>query len=129
MAPPIKRSRKAEDGTMEKQCSRCAQWKPTDQFHRQLQNGYQWLTSNPDFKQSWAKGTGRLPYKRNEVRLTVSIPEEFYKNLKPWEQMKLLTPAVAGLLSLYGDPENWLLYEGTISPEWVTEIVNNEDLL
>lgn len=83
----------------------------------------QWLTKNPDFNQEWAHGTGRLPYKRNEVRLTVNIPLEKLTHCKPWTQMQFLVPEVAKDLSAFGDPENWFIYQGRIPAEWITDIV------
>jgi len=88
-------------------------------------DNYQWLTINSDFNQSWSHGTGRLPYKRNEIRLTLAIPESHKPNLKPWTQMKFLVPDVAEILSLYGDPENWFIYHGKVSPKWIKKITNN----
>ena len=92
---------------------------------RFLQNK-QWITVNPDFDQSWAVGTGFLPYKRNEVRITIKIPLEKMENCKPWSQMKFLTPLVANDLSCMGDPENWWIYQGEIKPKWITEVVYND---
>ncbi len=88
----------------------------------QLIPNKQWITTNPEFEQSWAEGTGRLPYKRNEVRLTLEIPLEEMENCKPWTQMKFLVPEVANDLSAYGDPENWHIFSGRIKPQWITEI-------
>ncbi|MBL7544296.1 MAG: hypothetical protein JNL11_10785 [Bdellovibrionaceae bacterium] len=84
----------------------------------------QWLTKNPSFDQGWSIGTGKLPYKRNEVRMTIDIPLEERINLKPWSQMKFLVPLVANDLeaSDLADPENWLIYQGTVKPEWIKEI-------
>lgn len=84
--------------------------------------GKQWLTKNPHFEQSWAKGTGRLPYKRNEVRLTIEIPEDYQHQCKPWSQMKFLTPEVADMLSAFGDPENWYVFDGSISQHWIKAV-------
>ena len=84
-------------------------------------NGYQWVTINPDFEQSWAKGTGRLSYKRNEVRFTIQIPEGEKHRLKPWNQMRFMVPETAEDLSSFGDPENWCLFEGTICSSWIVK--------
>lgn len=70
----------------------------------------QWLTVNPSFDQDWAVGTGTLPYKRNEVRLSIEIHSNDMINCRPWTQMQFLTPLVAKDLSAYGDPENWWIY-------------------
>lgn len=82
----------------------------------------QWLTRNESFDQEWARGTGRLPYKRNEVRITFEIPEDD-RRLIPWKgRGELLTPLVAKDLSAFGDPENWFVYDGRVSPELITEV-------
>lgn len=87
----------------------------------------QWLTKNPRFNQGWVIGTGRLPYKRNEVRLTIQIPNEKRLNLKPWTQMKFLVPLVANELedSELADPDNWYIYQGEIKPDWIIETIEN----
>ncbi len=88
----------------------------------------QWLTKNESFNQGWSVGTGKLPYKRNEVRLTFEIPLDKLVNLKPWSQMKFLVPLVAKELedSDLADPENWFIYQGTVKPEWISEIDYND---
>lgn len=81
----------------------------------------QWLTTNPTFEQSWLNPDSKLPYKRNEVRLTINIPEHGKPFCKPWTQMKFLVPEVAEYLSAFGDPENWYVYDGQIPPSWIIE--------
>lgn len=87
----------------------------------------QWITINPEFDQSWAVGSGILPYKRNEVRLTIELPLAEIENCKPWSQMRFLTPAVAKDLEAYGDPENWHIFQGRIKPQWITQVDYNKD--
>lgn len=89
----------------------------------------QWLTTKKEFDQGWSIGTGRLSYKRNEVRLTVEIPIDAQGNLKPWTQMRFLVPLVANDLedSDLADPENWWIYQGKIKPKWITEIKFNDN--
>lgn len=87
------------------------------------------ITINSEFNQSWAEGTGRLPYKRNEVRLTIEIPIEEVENCKSWEVMKFLCPLVAEDLSSFGDPENWYIFQGEIKPDWITKIDFNFGIL
>lgn len=36
--------------------------------------GYQWLTVNPDFQQSW-NGRVLVKYDRAEIRLTIEVPQ------------------------------------------------------
>jgi hypothetical protein len=85
--------------------------------------GWQWLTTNPDFRQEWAEGTGRLPYRRNEVRITVIVPAaDFLSRCRTWSQVRFLVPDVADTLDAFGDPENWWVYEGSIPPDWLGPI-------
>lgn len=87
-----------------------------------FRGGWQWLTSNPDpAGQTWARGTGILPYSRTEVRLTVDVPPG-HEDLQPWSRVRFLVPEVAELLSEYGDPENWWLFNGAIPPAWITAV-------
>jgi len=85
-------------------------------------NNRQWLTTNPIFDQSWLNPNSTLPYKRNEVRLTLEIPEFAIENVRPWNQLKFLVPDVAQDLSAFGDPENWYVYEGNIPAQWIEKI-------
>lgn len=85
--------------------------------------GMQWLTKNGEFSQSWAKGAGRLLYKRNEARITFCLPDDDRK-LMPWlGKAEFLTPEVSRDLSAYGDPENWFVYDGSVPASWIIEIV------
>lgn len=88
----------------------------------------QWITKNSSFNQGWSIGTGILPYKRNEVRLTIEVPTNKMENCKPWSQMKFLCPLVAKDLedSPLADPENWYIYQGEIKPQWIKQIDENE---
>ncbi len=85
-------------------------------------SNYQWLTTNSTFDQSWLNPNSTLPYKRNEVRLTIDVPDHAMELCKPWSQMKFLVPDVAKDLSAYGDPENWWVYSGNIPARWILEI-------
>lgn len=81
----------------------------------------QWLTINPIFQQSWNEYS-KLPYDRTANRLTICIPQAYTKNLIPWEECgRLIVAKTFDLLSMYGDPENWVLYMGSIPPEWIME--------
>jgi len=72
-----------------------------------LIQGYQWLTRNSSFKQSWcAYGFGTLPYYRNSFRITIEIPRKHKKNLYKWIEWGKQFESYEGLSSL-GDPENW----------------------
>lgn len=86
-----------------------------------VQWGVQWITKNPNFDQSWLNPNSRLPYKRNEVRLTLDIPLDDL-NLKRWIDIKDRYPLTGEILSAFGDPENWYCYYGKIKPDQIIEI-------
>ncbi len=87
----------------------------------QMTGDYRWLTTNPDWEQTWAEGTGRLPYKRNEVRLTVDIPDHEMKRILKWETSGPIISEVYEELSdrRFCDPDNWRLFTGDIPASWI----------
>ena len=96
----------------------------------EILRGYQWLTSNGNWDQKWAEGTGRLPYKRNEVRFTVQIPMSQSILLKQWTDVgpSLVPQETYDILTSCGDPENWWVFAGTIPPDWLTHCENKPEL-
>lgn len=98
--------------------------------------GFQWLTTNPSFEQSWENIYTTLPYRRNEVRLTIKIPEGD-KNLIKWLDFCSFNwtdiekgdsiKRTAEILNSFGDPERWYLYSGNVKPEWIKKIVYNPE--
>jgi hypothetical protein len=87
-------------------------------------SGYQWLTSNPDFAQEWAEGTGRLPYRRDEVRIAVDVPAVEQYRLTGRLGWTLLTPLAADLCAC-GDPDHWYVFRGDVPPSWLRDITEN----
>ncbi len=93
--------------------------------------GYQWLTKNPDFNQSWCEYS-TLPYRRNEVRLTVKIPFTRARQAIRWLLFCKVNPEHKEMwdtLNCYGDPENWFVYHGRIPPEWIKKVKMNSQNL
>lgn len=94
-----------------------------------LAKGFQWITSNPDFDQSWCKYS-TLPYRRNEWRITVKIPKSHagkkYRWLPLSNELAKHFPNIR-ILNLYGDPKNWFVFEGTIKPSWFRKIDANPE--
>ena len=89
-----------------------------------LISGYQWLTSNPDFKQEWANTEySTLPYDRTAHRLTIIIPKTDRKNLYKWQDV-CETFNIDEYMNAYGDPENWYVFEGRIKPSWIRSVEN-----
>lgn len=82
--------------------------------------GYQWLTSNPEFQQSWNEGSS-LKYDRTECRITIILPVAVRFSLHKWTEFKDKNPLYE-TLSCYGDPENWYVFKGTVIPFWISDI-------
>lgn len=96
--------------------------------------GYQWLTSDPSWRQGWATMLV-VRCDRTECRLVVTIPEKQSHRLSHW-------PEVAGDFGYRGetarrfaalgggsDPETWYLFEGPIPYEWVALVERRPGLL
>lgn len=88
--------------------------------------GYIWLTSNKSWEQECLRGSGRLPYKRNEVRMTVVIPDHGLSRILKFDQNKDLSPIYEDM-TRYGDPENWYIYKGIIPKGWIRKIETQEE--
>lgn len=86
-------------------------------------NGYQWLTSNPEFKQSWNEGSS-LTYDRTEYRITINLPQAVRFDLVKWTDFGK-DNLLYNDLSAFGDPENWYLFKGVIIPYWILKIERN----
>lgn len=82
--------------------------------------GYQWLTTNAEFKQSWNEGSS-LPYDRTEFRITIMLPNVEKFNLYKWTEYEKENPLYE-TLSSFGDPENWYLFKGVIIPYWMVAL-------
>jgi hypothetical protein len=100
--------------------------------HPRVEWGYQWLTSNPDFKQAWCDPEYKtLPYNRNDYRITVSIPKTSHDTLirwiPLWERLQKYIPIIKHLND-YGDPENWYVFYGRIPMGWFREITINPEI-
>jgi len=86
--------------------------------------GYQWLTSNPEFDQSWCNVRySSLPYDRLAYRITVMIPRDHLPCLLPWLDV-CQKNEMKDVLNDFGDPENWYVFKGRIKPGWFREVVS-----
>jgi len=86
---------------------------------------YRWLTASPEWDQEWSHGTGRLPYKRNERRLTVEIPKSGERDVLVWNVVGPYLSREYAMLSAYGDPHNWRLFNGSVPREWIVAVDRN----
>lgn len=85
---------------------------------------YQWLTTNGSFVQDWQTHS-HLPYKRNAVRLTVKIPKSSMVKVVPWLGLDITSHEV---LDSFGDPENWMVFDGKIPAGWIRGIETNPEV-
>ena len=94
-------------------------------FH--LRTGFQWLTKDGDAKnQSWAT-KNLIKYSRTEYRLTLDIPDEYVgKRLFSSMEFILLHPEAEPLFTMWPGSENWMVFEGTIPKEWITDVTKIE---
>ena len=88
--------------------------------------GFQWLTSNDNFNQSWCEYL-TLPYNRNDYRIVVKIPDSKKRFLINWIEQgrKYSNNEMFNTLSEFGDPENWYIYQGKIKPQWIKNVLKN----
>lgn len=89
--------------------------------------GLQWLTTDPEWEQSWAAPElSLLPYRKNEYRLTIEFPIFAMSNLIHWmEYRDTVRPPSAGYLNGFRGYPHWWLYEGTIPFAWVSQTTRN----
>lgn len=91
--------------------------------------GWQWLTQESDWNQDWDApffGTAALPFRRTDVRITVSIPALYdYRAVRwlAWEAR--MKPPSAEFFDRYRSARFWYLYHGTIPPAWFLAIDQN----
>ena len=91
-----------------------------------FKNGYQWLTTNPDFDQSWDRGKN-LPYDRTDYRLTIEIPDKHKSKLLKFttDIKKIIPKFIYEALFGYGEPDNWYAYHGLIPSKWIKKVERN----
>jgi hypothetical protein len=87
--------------------------------------GYQWLTKNPGFRQTWNEAS-LLPFDRTAYRIEIVIPRSAKRQLLPWPQWKTeLGERMIPGFDVHGDPKNWLIFKGTVPPAWFRTITAN----
>jgi hypothetical protein len=91
--------------------------------HYTFIQGLQWLTDDPNpAAQSWATSI-LIPYDRTEYRLTVNVPMNRTRRLhKAKVFAKKLSEAQREIVEAWAGSEHWYIYEGSISPKWITMI-------
>ena len=93
--------------------------------------GYQWLTENASFEQSWAfYGSTGVP--KNAYRVTVLCPPRVVeKRLTPWRILcERYNPDYAAAVNTPAfDWQNWWVHYGPIPPMAFIEIERNANLI
>lgn len=88
----------------------------------EMAKGYQWLTVCGEWRsQTWCEGTGTLPYRRDEVRMTVDVPDGD-PNVLRWIEVGSKLSREWRTLNSYGDPWNWRLYRGDVPASWIKSV-------
>jgi hypothetical protein len=97
-----------------------------DKFERVgLKAGWQWLTESSEWSQEWARPSpfSTLPYRRDEVRITIRFPEVIPGQLVSWREVdRRCRPDSADFINTFADAPKWWLYHGVIPPVWFTAI-------
>ena len=92
----------------------------------------QWLTTNKDFDQVWNTKL-IIKYDRNDVRLTVKIPNtELGRNLIKWTDFIVIPEMQATAQSLNdkeGDFNNWYIYAGIVKKHWIRNIEHKSNIV
>jgi len=86
--------------------------------------GYQWLTKSGAFNQEWCRYSS-LPYKRNDYRIKIKIK-------KPCNKLVRWLPFCEKyefnqVLNSHGDPHNWYLWKGFLSPKMFKKVTENNE--
>ena len=92
----------------------------------------QWPTTNKDFDQVWNTKL-IIKYDRNDVRLTVKIPNtELGRNLIKWTDFIVIPEMQATAQSLNdkeGDFNNWYIYAGIVKKHWIRDIEHKSNIV
>jgi hypothetical protein len=92
--------------------------------------GWQWLTVDPDWMQSWArpKASSAITVRRDEVRITVAIPPQALdaRRLLKWEDLdRLYRPKSNEFIRSHPEWRYWRVFYGPISPKWFLAVERN----
>lgn len=96
-----------------------------------MRRGFQWLTVDPDWEQDWCReADNKLPYRKNEHRITVNIPRIKEDHVLDW--LKFCAhehPPSEDFLNSFKGHRHWRLFYGAIPPNWFLAIDRNPTLI
>ncbi len=85
-------------------------------------DGYQWLTKNSTFNQSWNESS-TLPYDRTANRLVVEVKRQKKHQVYKWMDFcERHKNDLSDDMNAFGDPENWYIFNGIIPVSWIVAI-------
>lgn len=90
--------------------------------------GWQWLTVDPDWMQSWArpKAHSAVTARRDEIRVTVSIPSALMPRLMKWEDLaRAYQPQSDAFIRSHPEWRYWRVFRGPIPPKWFLAVERN----
>lgn len=98
------------------------------QYLDAVEHGWQWLTTDPTWRQSWATAL-KADCDRTEVRLTIEIPLVDLSRLKRWDAVAPeygYTPPIAERFAKLGggsgDTSSWRVFRGSLPADWITAV-------
>ncbi len=87
--------------------------------------GWQWLTTNPAWEQSWNTCV-MVPYSRTAYRIEVCIPKSARARLNRWLGIcDEYGPWTVDILNVGYTPEEWFVFDGRIPPAWFRSVERN----
>lgn len=93
-----------------------------------FQRGFQWLTTNHEFGQEWCvKMDARLPFRRDEFRITINVPKLAEKGLVSWRQLaNSNNPQSREYIESFPEHRDWWLFRGPIPQPWFLAVDKNK---
>lgn len=92
-----------------------------------FQPGWQWLTANSEFGQEWCLTMDqRLPFRRDEIRLTINVPRLYEQRLITWRELAArCLPDSAEYIASFPEHKDWWLFRGPIPQAWLLAVDRN----
>lgn len=85
-----------------------------------VKRNFQWLTTDPDWLQSWDDPlSSTLPYRRTEYRITLEVPSFALQSLFRWSDFDLkYKPQSAAFINILPGSKYWSVFKGPIPTSW-----------
>ncbi len=103
-------------------------WKLNEDGSAKVKRNFQWLTTDPDWEQSWDNPlTTPLNYRRTEYRIALEIPGWASVNtLFKWSDFaQKYRPESTEFLNSLGGSKYWYVFSGPIPTNWFIAVDRN----